>query len=101
MPDSSVKYLHIVAHALKDGSGDIEFVGAVMDVTAAKLAEDELHKAQAELTYVTRVTSLGDLTASVAHEVNQPLAALVTNGEACLYWFHRNVPELDEARRAV
>jgi C4-dicarboxylate-specific signal transduction histidine kinase len=101
MPDGFVKFLHIVAYAIKDGSGDIEFVGAVMDATAAKRAEDELHKAQAELTHVTRVISLGDLTASVAHEVNQPIAALVTNGEVCLYWFDRDVPELDEARRAV
>jgi C4-dicarboxylate-specific signal transduction histidine kinase len=101
MPDGSIKYLHIVAHALKNDSGSTEFVGAVMDVTAAKRAEDELHKAQEELAYVSRATTMGELAASVAHEVNQPLAAVVTNGEACLRWLDRDVPELDEARRAV
>ena len=69
-----------------------------MDVTAAREAEAALHRAQAELAHVTRVTTLGELTASIAHEVNQPLAAIVTNGQACLRWLGRAVPDLDEAR---
>jgi C4-dicarboxylate-specific signal transduction histidine kinase len=72
-----------------------------MDVTAAKQAEEELHKTQTELAHVTRVTALGELTASIAHEVNQPLAALVTNAEACLRWLDRGTPDLSEARGAV
>jgi len=90
-----------VAHAFRDGSGEIEITGAVMDVTSAKRAEDELHKAQVDLERVSRVTTMGELAAAVAHEVNQPLAAVVTNGEACLRWLDRDVPDLDEARRAV
>jgi PAS domain S-box-containing protein len=64
-------------------------------------AEEALHKAQAELAHVTRVTTLGELTASIAHEVNQPLSAIVTNGGACLRWLAAESPNLDEAREAA
>jgi PAS domain S-box-containing protein len=100
-PDGSVKYVHVVAHAVRDQADQLEFIGAVMDVTAAKRAEEELHKAQTELTNITRVTTLGELTASIAHEVNQPLGAVVTNAQACLRWLDREIPNLDEARGAV
>jgi PAS domain S-box-containing protein len=101
MPDGSVKYVHAVAHATRDASGGIEFVGAVTDVTETKLAEEKLHRAQTELAHVTRVTALGELTASIAHEVNQPLAGVVANAEACLRWLDREIPDLDAARRSV
>jgi PAS domain S-box-containing protein len=101
MPDGSVKYVHAVARATRDASGGIEFVGAVTDVTATKRAEEKLHKAQTELAHVTRVTALGELTASIAHEVNQPLAAVVANAEACLRWLDRETPDLAAARRSV
>jgi PAS domain S-box-containing protein len=101
MPDGSVKYVHAVARATRDASGGIEFVGAVTDVTATKRAEEKLHKAQAELAHVTRVTTLGELTASIAHEVNQPLAAVVANAEACLRWLNRETPDLAGARRSA
>ncbi len=101
MPDGSVKYVHVVAHAVSDQADQLEFIGAVVDVTAAKQAEERLHKAQAELAHVTRVTTLGELTASIAHEVNQPLAALVANAEAGLRWLDREVPDLAAVRRSV
>jgi PAS domain S-box-containing protein len=101
MPDGSVKHVDVVAHAVRDQSDRLEFVGALMDVTSAKRAKQELHKAQVDLAHVTRVTTLGELTASIAHEVNQPLGALVTNAEACLLWLDRGTPDLDEARRNV
>jgi len=63
-------------------------------------AEDELQRMQAELAHVTRVMTLGELTSSIAHEVNQPLAAIVTNAESCLRWLDRETPEIDEARSA-
>jgi NO-binding membrane sensor protein with MHYT domain/nitrogen-specific signal transduction histidine kinase len=100
MPDGSVKYVHVVAHALSDESGSIEFVGALMDVTERKRAEEALRNAQAELAHVTRVTTLGEMTASIAHEINQPLAAVVTNGSACLHWLMGESPNLEEAREA-
>ena len=101
MPDGSIKHVHATAHAATDASGGIEFVGAVTDVTARKRAEEELHEAQAGLAHVTRVTALGELAASIAHEVNQPLAAVVTNAAACLRWLDRETPNLDEARGTV
>ncbi|WP_433995035.1 PAS domain-containing sensor histidine kinase [Bradyrhizobium lablabi] len=101
MPDGSVKHVRAVARATRDASGGIEFVGAVTDVTATKRAEEKLHKAQAELAHVTRVTALGELTASIAHEVNQPLAAVVANAEACLRWLDRATPDLAAARRSA
>jgi PAS domain S-box-containing protein len=101
MPDGSVKYVHIVAHAVREQKDQLEFIGAVVDVTVAKQAEEKLHKAQQELAHVTRVTTLGELTASIAHEVNQPLAAAVANAEACLRWLDRETPDLAAARRSV
>jgi hypothetical protein len=71
------------------------------DITDRKLAEDSLRKAQAELAHVTRLTTMGELAASIAHEVNQPLAAVITNGNASLRWLAGTTPNVDEARAAV
>ena len=87
--------------AVRDKAGVLSFVGAVMDVTAAKRAEEAVQAAQAELAHVARMTTLGELTAWIAHEVNQPLAGIVTNGTACLQWLGQKNPSLDEARSAV
>jgi signal transduction histidine kinase len=101
MPDGRVKYLHVVAHAVRNETGDIDFVGAVMDVTAIRLAEVELHKTKTELAHAMLVTSLGELSASIAHEVNQPLGAVITNAEACLHWLDRETPNFNEAHAAL
>jgi PAS domain S-box-containing protein len=100
MPDGAVKHVYAVSHAVRDASAR-RALRALIDVTAAKEAEAALHRAHAELAHVTRVATLGELTASIAHEVNQPLAAIVTNGQACLRWLGRDVPDLDEARGAL
>ena len=71
------------------------------DITDRRRSEDRLVKAQAELAHVTRVATLGQLMASIAHEVNQPLAAVVTNGEAGLRWLRRPVPDVAEATASV
>ncbi|MBO9709552.1 MAG: PAS domain S-box protein [Caulobacter sp.] len=73
----------------------------IIDITDRLRAQDALQKAQAELAHAARVSTLGELTASIAHEVNQPLAAIVTNGEASLRWLGRTEPDLDEARAAI
>jgi PAS domain S-box-containing protein len=101
MPDGSVKHGRVVARAVKDAAGKLEFVGAVMDVTASRRAEEQLNLLQAELAHVTRVTTVGELTAVIAHEVNQPLTGLVTSGNACLRWLAGETPNLEAARRAV
>ena len=71
------------------------------NIQERKQAQETLAKAQAELAHVSRVSTLGELTASIAHEVNQPLAAMVTNGEACLRWLNREEPQLDGVKRGV
>jgi C4-dicarboxylate-specific signal transduction histidine kinase len=101
MPDSSVKCVHVVAHALSDKSGRIEFVGAVMDITAQKRAGEALRRAQVDLVRVSRVTTLGELTASLADEVNQPIAAAITNANTCLRWLRSDRPDLEGARAAA
>jgi PAS domain S-box-containing protein len=101
MPDGSVRHVHVVAHAVRNQADQLEFIGAVVDVTATKQAEEKLHKAQVELAHVVRVTTLGELTASIAHEVNQPLAAIIANAGACLRWLDRETPDLPAARRSV
>jgi C4-dicarboxylate-specific signal transduction histidine kinase len=72
-----------------------------MDVTGAKQTEERLRHAQSELERVSRVTALGELSASIAHEVGQPLSAIVTNGEACLRWLHRQPPDMEEIEGCV
>lgn len=101
MPDGSVKYVRVAAHAVREASGEVGFVGAVVDLTPSKRAEEELRQAQATLAHVSRVTTLGELTASIAHEVNQPLAAAITNSNTCVRWLARNPPNLEEARAAA
>src|SRR5258706_4297 len=96
MPDNSVKCVHVVAHSLSDKSGKIELLGAVMDVTERKRAEEALREAQANLARVSRVTTMGELTASLAHEIRQPIAAAVTNANTCLRWLGRDQPDITE-----
>jgi PAS domain S-box-containing protein len=100
MPDNSVKYVHVVAHTLRDKSGRIESIGAVMDVTERKRAEEALREAQANLARVSRVTTMGELTASLAHEIKQPITAAVTDAKTCLRWLGRDQPDVAEAREA-
>jgi signal transduction histidine kinase/FixJ family two-component response regulator len=101
MPDDRIKHILVVARAFRDDAGEVEFVGAVMDVTAMRLAERELHKTRTDLAHVTRVTSLGELTASIAHEVNQPLGAVLFNAQACVSWLDCNPPNMSEAHAAL
>jgi predicted ATPase/signal transduction histidine kinase/GAF domain-containing protein len=101
MPDERLKRVHVVARALRDGAGDVEFVGAAMDVTAIRQAEHELHTTRGDLAHAMRMTSLGELTASIAHEVNQPLGAVMFNAEAALSWLDGESHNIDEARAAL
>jgi PAS domain S-box-containing protein len=98
-------YVRTSGKPVHDANGNfLGYRGTGTNITAtirADQAEQALRKAQAELAHVTRVTMLGELTASVAHEVNQPLAAVVANGEACLSWLGREIPDLAAARRSA
>jgi len=84
MGDGSIKYVHTLAHASRNERGELEYIGAVQDVTERRRSEDALNKVRSELAHVARVTTLGALTASIAHEVNQPLSGIVTNASTSL-----------------
>jgi PAS domain S-box-containing protein len=101
MPDHSIKYLHAVAHATRDEDGQLEYIAAVQDVTARRLSEEARDKARSELAHVARVTSLGALAASIAHEVNQPLAGIVTNASTCLRMMSADPPNVEGARETM
>ncbi len=101
MPDCSVKYLHMIAHRIHDNDGRLEYVGAVQDVTQRKISEEALAKARSELAHVASVTSLATLTASIAHEVNQPLSGIVTNAGTCLRMLTLDPPNVDGARETA
>jgi nitrogen-specific signal transduction histidine kinase len=98
LPDGAMKYIRSTGHPVRNKSGDVlEYVGTSIDVTERKRAEE----AQDELAHVNRVTTMGELTASLAHEVNQPITAAATDANACLRWLTRDDPDLDEARAAA
>jgi PAS domain S-box-containing protein len=101
MPDHSVKYLHMIAHGTRNEDGELEYVGAVQDVTNRRLSEEALGKARSEVAHVARVMSLGALTASIAHEVNQPLSGIITNASPCMRMLDANPPNVDGARETV
>jgi PAS domain S-box-containing protein len=83
-----------------DGSID-HLLGQVLDTTARRQTEEALRRAREELAHLTRVTSMGELTAAIAHELNQPMAAIAANAAACLRWLSRKTPELQEAQQAL
>ena len=101
MPDHSIKYLHLIAHGTRNEDGELEYIGAAQDVTQWRLSEEALGKARAELAHVTRVMSLGALTASIAHEVNQPLSGIITNASTCLRMLDADPPNVDGARETA
>ena len=105
LPDGTLKYLHSIGHPVFDNSGNLsEYVGTVMDVTEQKRAEQErqkLHELEATLAHINRVSVMGEMTASIAHEINQPLSGVVSNGSACLRWLSADSPNLEEARDAA
>jgi PAS domain S-box-containing protein len=98
MPDGTIKNIHIVGHPVFDKSGDfVEFVGTVMDVTERTRAEEE----RQALAHANRIATMGQLTASIAHEVNQPIAAARNNAASALQFLSRSPPDLDEVREAL
>jgi PAS domain S-box-containing protein len=101
MSDGSVKYLHLIAHRTRDERGGPEYIGAVHDVTQRHLSEEALSKARSELAHVARVMSLGALTASIAHEVNQPLSGIITNASTCMKMLDADPPNVDGARETA
>jgi C4-dicarboxylate-specific signal transduction histidine kinase len=95
MSDRSIKHLHLIAHASRDREGQFEYIGAIQDVTQRRLS------ARSELAQGARITSIGVLTASIAHEVNQPLSGIITNASTCLRMLSADPPNVDGARETA
>jgi PAS domain S-box-containing protein len=104
-PGGEIRDIHVIGHPIPNATGGfVEFIGTVIDITERKRAEEgreKLRQALADLAHVNRVTTMGELTASLAHEVNQPIAAAVTNANTCVRWLTRDQPDLEEARAAA
>jgi PAS domain S-box-containing protein len=105
LPDGTVKHLHAIGHPVLNRAGDVvQFVGTAVDVTERKRAEEErerLRHVEADLAHINRVNMMGELTASLGHEIKQPIAAAVSNAETCLEWLDRDQPDLAEIREAA
>jgi PAS domain S-box-containing protein len=101
MLDNSIKHLHLIAHAGRSDKDALVYIGAVQDVTRRRLAEEALDKARSELTHVARVATVSTLTASIAHEINQPLSGIITNAGTCLRMLDTSPPTIDGAREIV
>ena len=99
--DGGIKHVRGIAHVIERVDGHPMFVGALQDVTASVVAEEALDRARSELAHVARVTSLSTLTASIAHEVNQPLSGIITNAGTCLRMLDANPPNLEGARETA
>jgi signal transduction histidine kinase len=101
MPDQRIKHVRVVGHARHDHDGELQYITVVQDVTARRLSDDALASAKSELAYMARVTSLSALTASIAHEVNQPLAGIITNANTCLRMLAVDPPNVVGARETA
>ena len=105
LPDGTVRHIHGVGHRVSDASGKpVELVGTHVDVTERKRAQEErerLRQLETELAHINRVSMMGELAASIGHEIKQPIAAAVTNAKTCLRWLKRDEPDLPEACEAA
>jgi PAS domain S-box-containing protein len=99
--DGRVVWLHDLVTVVVEGDRVTRVRGVMVDLTNRKQAEEALRQAQADLAHVSRVTTMGEMTASLAHEVNQPIAAAVTNANTCVRWLAADTPNLEEARAAA
>jgi signal transduction histidine kinase len=102
LPDGAIRYIRTIGRPAVDSSGDpVHFIGTSIDMTKRKQAEDAIRQAQTDLAYMSRVITMGELTASLAHEIKQPIAAAATHADACVRWLLRATPNLEEAREAA
>jgi PAS domain S-box-containing protein len=100
-PNGPTKYARALAHGVRRDDGRLEYVGAIQDVTQRRLSEEALNKARSDLARVARITTIGALTASIAHEVNQPLSGILTNASTCLRMLAMDPPNVDVANEAA
>jgi PAS domain S-box-containing protein len=101
VPRGAVKQIRGMARLMAKMGGRPLFIGALQDVTESKVAEEALDRARSELAHVARVTTLNALTASIAHEINQPLSGIITNASTCLRMLNGAPPNVDGARETA
>ena len=105
LPNGMVKWIRTVGHPVLSNTGDLEqFVGSSTDITALKSAEQErekLRQLEADLAHIDRVSTLGEMAASLAHEIKQPISAAITSANSCVEWLAHEPPNLDRARAAA
>ena len=105
LPNGKVKWIRTVGHPVLSDAGDLEqFVGSSTDITELKSAEQErekLRQLEADLAHINRVSTLGEMAASLAHEIKQPIAAAITSANSCVEWLSHDPPNLDRARAAA
>jgi two-component system, LuxR family, sensor kinase FixL len=101
LPGGLLRHVHVLAEVSHDEYGDCEYLGAITDITERVEAEQQLHASQIQLAHAARVSMLGELAASVAHEVNQPLTAILANAKAARRWLGRPEPDLPETMAAL
>jgi PAS domain S-box-containing protein len=105
LPNGMVKWIHTVGHPIFSGTGGLEqFAGSSTDITELKSAEQErekLRQLEADIAHTNRVSTLGEMAASLAHEIKQPIAAAITSANSCIEWLAHEPPNLDRARAAA
>jgi signal transduction histidine kinase/DNA-binding response OmpR family regulator len=101
LPDQSVKYVQVVAHGIRNHDGQLEYIGAVQDVTERRLSEDALRELESDFAHMNRVSMMGELAASLAHEILHPIATARNNARAGMRFLEMNPPNLGEAREAL
>ncbi len=105
LPNGKVRWIRTVGHPIFSDSGDLkQFVGSSTDITERKSAEQErerLRQLEADLAHTNRVSTLGEIAASLAHEIKQPIAAAITSANSCVEWLSHEPPNLDRARAAA
>jgi len=99
--DGTLRHVHVLAEASHDADGNCEYLGAVTDITARIQAGHDLHASHVQLAHAARVSMLGEMAATVAHEVNQPLTAIAANAHAARRWLARAEPDIGEAQASL
>lgn len=104
-PDGTTRHIHAIGHPVLNLSGNVvEYVGSAVDSTERKQAEEErdrLRQMESDLAHINRVTTMGELTASLAHEIKQPISAAILDANTCLEWLKREPPDVEESRQTA
>jgi PAS domain S-box-containing protein len=101
LPDGAIRFLDVIGSPKMSDEGTLVYFGTIADITERRNVEEALRLAQSELARVSRLTTMGELAGSIIHEINQPLAAMVTNAEASIRLLALDVPDLEETRAAI